>query len=185
MVNLRSVRTRPGALAVLAVPAVSAVLAAAAVGCAPESPTIPPSAASVIDTVVHQRCPARDPGHATNLPWFGGKLVVVAHPTVLVACGYPGLQQPGTAPRAVARRVLTDRAAVASWRDRLNALPPIRAGVFNCGPDNGSAALMAFLRGHDVTVVRVHRSGCASASNGQVVRGTPLPVLVRLARLVS
>jgi hypothetical protein len=87
----------------------------------------------------------------------------------LVLCRYsPLASSPGPPPEPV---VVGTARTVAALAGRIDALPTLRPGRYNCPDDDGSALLLAFAASDGRAVMlRAHLRGCPSITDGRTVR---------------
>jgi len=135
------------------------------------------------------RCPTTGPPHVAANAWAPAlKQLAPAGASAIRLCGYDGLN---ATPRfkLAASSLIRSRKVVDEIVSELDALPPLRPGVFACPEDDGSqiVALLAYTNGHEVTI-SASVTGCSVLSNGDVTRtaddGPPGPrLMAQLERL--
>jgi hypothetical protein len=129
------------------------------------------SGTSQASTPTPAQCAAKAPIELPVNAWAPARrLLAPAGASALRLCRYNAL---GTRPlRGLARSALvTSAATVKAIVTELDQLPAVPRGAFSCPADDGAEidALLAYAGGNGV-VVQIELGGCATVSNGSVVR---------------
>lgn len=160
-------------IAILA--ALAGVLVIATSGSAAQGPAAP--------------CPARAPSSVDHNPWAPAQRQLVPPGAVaLRLCRYAGLNDPLPLTLTRSRLLTTEHALIVRLARELDALPPLRPGLFACPADDGSEVVAMFAYApHDNVTVAFETSGCARVSNGDLVRSASAaqPLHTELSNLTA
>jgi hypothetical protein len=119
--------------------------------------------------ITQGRCAPTAPASTGRTRWHHGALVPVAAREI-VLCRYNGMNETPYGKLRTAR-VITNRATVAGWRRRFNALPAVRGGPRNCPMDDARLLRIAFVATpSSYVVLTTDLAGCGFVSGPAGVR---------------
>ncbi|GAA1937304.1 hypothetical protein [Kitasatospora viridis] len=144
----------------------------------------PASAPPVLNALLAGRCPEPAPASIGSPHPGKAPLVPPGLSGELVICRYPGINAPaGATASPPTATVVRDAAAIRTLAQQLDALPLPLTGTVNCPADDGSSALLGFTgTAPGGVVLLAELSGCATVTDGHVLRELTGPALAQLRR---